>query len=172
MTGADTGPLVLIGSPGAGKTTVGAILAEELGVDFHDVDQIIEQRAGRPIRDIFADDGEAAFRAVEERTVIEFLQLPGVLSLGGGAPIIPAVREALSGHTVVWLEVSAAQAADRVGMNVTRPLLLGNVRTRLRHLLQERLPVYQACATHRVATDDLSAPEVAQRVLELLHPRP
>lgn len=163
-----TGPVVLIGAPGAGKSTVGRLLAARLGRDFHDVDAVIEQRQGRPIRDIFAYDGEAAFREVERDTTLELLDLPAVVSLGGGAPMTPAIQEALAGHTVVWLEVTAGRAADRVGLNVARPLLLGNVRGQMRALLEKRLPTYAALATHRVSTDDLTPEQVAETVLALL----
>lgn len=165
-----TGPLVLIGAPGAGKSTVGRLLAARLGCAFYDLDDVIEQREGRSVRDIFAYDGEAAFRAIERDTTLEMLREPAVLSLGGGAPMTPAIQEGLAGHTVVWLEVTAAHAADRVGLNVARPLLLGNVRGRLRSLLEERLPTYERLATHRVTTDALTPDQVADIVLDLVRP--
>jgi len=159
--------VVLVGAPGSGKSTVGALLAERLGVPFVDVDAVIEQRAGRSIADIFADDGEPAFRALEESTTAELLQQPGVLSLGGGAVLSARTRAALRGHRVVWLQVSAATAVSRVGLNEARPLLLGNVRGRLIKLLSERTPLYAEVATEQVSTDDL-APEA---VVDLLAAR-
>ena len=165
-----TAPLVLIGAPGAGKSTVGRLLARRLGCDFYDVDLVIEQRAGRPGRAIFTYDGEAAFRRIERDVTLELLGRPAVLSLGGGAPMTPAIQQGLAGHTVVWLEVTAGHAADRVGLNVARPLLLGNVRGRLRTLLEQRLPTYQALATHRVSTDTLTPEQVADAVLDLVGP--
>lgn len=163
-------PVVLIGAPGAGKSTVGRLLAARLGCEFLDVDREIEQRQGRPIRDIFAYDGEAAFRAIERDTTLELLDRPAVLSLGGGAPMTAEIREGLAGHTVVWLDVTAGRAADRVGLNVARPLLLGNVRGQLRALLAQRLPTYAALATHRVPTDESTPEQVADTVLQLLSP--
>lgn len=173
MTGTDsqaTGPLVLVGAPGSGKSTVGRLLATRLGAGFRDVDAVIEEREGRPISDIFAYDGEPAFRDIEARTTLELLGEPGVLSLGGGAPMTETIRAGLQGHTVVWLDVSVGRACDRVGLNVARPLLVGNVRTRMRHLLAERLPVYEAVATHRVSTDDLTPEEVVDRITAMVSP--
>ena len=149
-----TAQVVLVGAPGSGKSTVGALLAQRLGVPFVDVDEVIEQRAGRSIAAIFADDGEPAFRALEESTTTELLEQPGVLSLGGGAVLSTRTRAALHGHRVVWLQVSAATAVSRVGLNEARPLLLGNVRGRLIKLLSERTPLYAEVATEQVSTDD------------------
>ncbi len=148
------GPLVvLVGAPGSGKTTVGALLAARWAVPFIDVDAIIEARAGKPVAEIFADDGEAVFRAVEEATTIELLALPGVLSLGGGAVMAAATRTALQGRRVVWLQVSVSSSARRVGLSSARPLLLGNVRGQLIKLLATRTPLYAEVATETVDTD-------------------
>ncbi len=163
-----TGPIVLIGAPGAGKSTVGEALAAAIGREFVDVDRVIEARAGRSIREIFVVDGEPAFREQEFVTTLEFLGRPVVLGLGGGAPMSEPIREALAGHTVVWLEVSAKHAAHRVGLDVARPLLLGNVHGQLRKLLAERLPVYESVATHRVSTDDATPDQVVAAVLAAL----
>lgn len=149
-------PIVLVGAPGSGKSTVGQLLAERLGLPFVDVDALIEQRTGRSITEIFADDGEPAFRTLEEATTLELLDEGGVLSLGGGAVLSPTVRTALQGHRVVWLQVAAATAVQRVGLNEARPLLLGNVRGRLIKLLAERTPLYAEVATEQVPTDELS----------------
>ena len=158
-------PVVLVGAPGSGKSTVGGLLAERLGVPFADVDAVIEQRTGRSIAEIFADDGEPAFRALEEQVTAELLGGPGVLSLGGGAVLSPTTRSALRGHRVVWLQVSAATAVSRVGLNEARPLLLGNVRGRLIKLLAERTPLYAEVATERVDTDASTPDEVVERLL-------
>jgi shikimate kinase len=154
-----TAQVVLVGAPGSGKSTVGPLLATRLGVTFTDVDSEIEQRVGRSVAEIFADDGEAVFRAFEEATTIELLDTPGVLALGGGAVLSAATRSALRGHHVVWLQVGAREAASRVGLNTARPLLLGNVRGRLVALLAQRRPLYAEVASHEIATDDLP-PEV------------
>jgi len=156
--------LVLVGAPGSGKSTVGALLAQRWGVPFADVDAVIEGRTGRSIAEIFADDGEPAFRALEEATTAELLDEPGVLALGGGAVLSPATRAALAGQPVVWLQVTIAHAAGRVGLNEARPLLLGNVRGRLVKLLNERTPLYASVAVGTVDTDGLGPDEVADRV--------
>ena len=160
-----SGPVVLVGAPGSGKSTVGALLAARLEVPFTDVDAEIEERTGRSIAEIFADDGEPAFRALEQQVTAELLDRPGVLSLGGGAVLSAATRAALRGHRVVWLQVSAATAVSRVGLNEARPLLLGNVRGRLIKLLAERTPLYAEVATERVETDVLQPAEVVDLLL-------
>jgi shikimate kinase len=159
-------PVVLVGAPGAGKSTVGKLLAAELGRDFVDVDAVIEERAGKPIGEIFVDEGEPAFRALEEATTLELLDQPAVISLGGGAVLSAVVRHALAEHHVVWLQVSAATAADRVGLNSARPLLLGNVRGRLIQLMNQRTPLYAEVSTTTVVTDDRTADEVVVVVLD------
>lgn len=165
-----TARLVLVGAPGSGKSTVGRLLAERWGEPFSDVDAVIESRVGKSVAEIFADDGEPVFRAFEESTTVELLQVPGVLALGGGAVLSPAIRAALAEHPVVWLKVTIAHAAGRVGLNEARPLLLGNVRGRLLKLLNERTPLYEAVATVSVDTDGLTPAEVADRVAALAVP--
>lgn len=146
--------LVLIGAPGSGKSTIGPLLAERLGLGFCDVDTRIEERVGKPIGEIFAEDGESAFRRLEEAATLDALERPGqVVSLGGGAVMSPRIRAALTGHPVVWLEVAAATAISRAGLNTARPLLVGNVRGTLIKLLAERTPVYQSLATVTVPND-------------------
>ncbi len=159
-----TAPIVLVGAPGSGKSTVGGLLAERLGLPFADVDTVIESRTGRTVAEIFADDGEPAFRALEESLTAELLGGAGVLSLGGGAVLSATTRTALRGHRVIWLQVGAAAAVRRVGLNEARPLLLGNVRGRLIQLLAERTPLYAEVATERVETDVLPP----QAVVDLL----
>ncbi|HET9872115.1 MAG TPA: shikimate kinase [Propionibacteriaceae bacterium] len=157
--------LVIVGAPGSGKSTVGELVAGRLGLPWTDVDQVIEQRAGKPVSEIFADDGEPAFRALEVATTLELLEHPGVLSLGGGAVTSQPIREALRGRRVVWLQVSVGQAARRVGLNEARPLLLGNVRGQLVRLLAARTPLYAAVATETVDTDDRDADAVVAVIL-------
>ena len=162
-----TARLVLVGAPGSGKSTVGALLAERWGVPFADVDAVIVDRVGKSVAEIFADDGEPVFRAFEESTTAELLDAPGVLALGGGAVLSPSTRAALAGRPVVWLQVTIAHAAGRVGLNEARPLLLGNVRGRLVKLLLERTPLYAEVARARVDTDGLSPDQVADGVESL-----
>lgn len=157
---------VLVGAPGAGKTTVGRELAEHLGVDFVDVDAVIAQESGKSIPDIFIEDGEERFRRLEKDAVITTLgETSGVVSLGGGAVIDPEVRAALAGHRVVWLRVSAGQAASRVGLTGARPLLMGNVRGTLIALLEERTPFYAEVAEIVVDTDQLSIADIVADIV-------
>jgi len=157
--------IVLVGAPGAGKSTVGAELAGLLGKSFTDVDARIEEVVGKPVAEIFADDGEARFRALEESATLELLETGQVVSLGGGAVMNPRIREALAGHDVIWLEVSIQQASRRIGLNVA-PWPLGKLRGRLIKLLRERTPVYEAVSTTRVDTDRRDPGEIAVELAE------
>jgi shikimate kinase len=159
------GPIVLVGAPGSGKSTVGALLAERLGMPFRDADAVIVERAGKSIAEIFTDDGEAAFRALEEQITAELLALPGVLSLGGGAVLSATTRAALREHRVVWLRVGLTQSVKRVGLDTARPLLLGNVRGQLLKLLNERAPLYAEVATDVVDTDDTTPAQVVETIM-------
>ena len=158
-------PIVLVGAPGSGKSTVGALLAERLGVTFRDVDAVIVERTGKSIAEIFTDDGETAFRAVEEQVTAELLPFPGVLSLGGGAVLSATTRAALRDHRVVWLKVGLAQSVKRIGLDTARPLLLGNVRGRLRKLLDDRAALYQEVATEVIDTDNTTPAEIAEMIM-------
>lgn len=162
---------VLVGTMGAGKTTVGRLLADALGVTFLDSDHAVEERAGKPVQEIFVDDGEAAFRALERAAVAAALEEhDGVLALGGGAVLDPETRALLADHGVVFLRVGLADAVKRVGLGAGRPLLLGNVRARVKQLLDERTPVYEGLARITVDTDGRSpqdvAAEIASRIQE------
>ncbi|HEY6275051.1 MAG TPA: shikimate kinase [Streptosporangiaceae bacterium] len=160
---------VLIGPPGAGKTTVGRLVAALLGAEFLDTDDVVEQMAGKPVSDVFISDGEPAFRELERAAVAASLAShPGVLALGGGAVMDPAARELLAGHRVVYLETGFAAAAHRTGLDTPRPLLIGNPRTRLRELLAERLPVYQGLAWVTVPTDDRDPQDIADEVAQIV----
>jgi shikimate kinase len=164
-----TPAVVLIGAPGAGKTTVAAELSTRLGLPVRDTDADIVAATGREIADIFLDDGEQVFRALEADAVAAALQEHGgVLSLGGGAVLNPVTRDQLESHNVVFLDVSLAAASRRVGLGTGRPLLLGNVRSRLKALLDERRPLYLSVARHVVRTDDLTPAEVAAEILTVL----
>ena len=157
---------IIIGAPGAGKTSVGRRVAERLGVEFHDSDAAIEKRAGKPVSDIFLSDGEAEFRRLEREVIAESLaDLDGVLSVGGGAVLDPDTREAFSHHTVVWLEVDLGNATKRVGMNSARPLLMGNVRGTMTTMLNERTPLYEEVATVTVETSGRPLKDVVDDVV-------
>ena len=165
-----TGPrVVLVGPMGAGKTTVAALLAETWGVPVRDTDADVEAAEGRSVSDIFVEAGEDRFRELEAAAVASALsEHDGVLSVGGGAVLRPATRELLAGVPVVFLRVGLSEAVKRVGLGVGRPLLLGNVRARVKALLDERTPIYESVATHVVDTDGRTPDEVAAEVRELL----
>jgi shikimate kinase len=157
---------VLVGAMGAGKTTVGALLADAWGVGARDTDADVEAAAGKPIAEIFVDDGEASFRALERVAVAAALaEHAGVLSLGGGAVLDEDTRAALAGHRVVFLRVGLAEAVKRVGLGTSRPMLLGNVRSRIKALLDERTPIYESVATESVDTDGRTPEDVAAEIL-------
>ena len=146
---------VLIGLPGSGKSTIGRRLAKAMGLTLLDTDAVIEARTGRTIADIFATDGEAGFRRIEEEVIREAIEThDGILSLGGGAVTTAGVRDALTGQTVVYLEISAAEGVRRTSGSTVRPLLAGPDKAeRYRELMSERIPLYRRAATIRVNTN-------------------
>jgi len=157
--------VVLVGAPGAGKSTVGRRLARRWGVAFRDSDQLVEAEAGKSVADIFVDEGESAFRARERDVIARALDEPdGVLALGGGAVLDATTRARLVDAPCVWLRVGVGDAARRVGLNTSRPLLLGNVRGTLMTLLEERTPLYGEVATWTVDTDGRTIDEVVEAV--------
>jgi shikimate kinase len=162
-----SGPaLVLVGAPGAGKTTIGRVVARRLQLPFRDTDVDVEAVAGKPIADIFVDDGETAFRELERRAVEDALAThQGVLALGGGAVLDEKTRDRLSGLTVVWLEVGLAESTKRVGLARDRPVLALNPRATLSRLLDERKPLYAEVATVTVSTDGRAPDAVADDVI-------
>lgn len=161
--------IVLIGAPGAGKSTVGSALALELQLAFLDTDVVIEERTGKKISDIFVVDGEERFRAIELEVLTELVAGKNcVVSLGGGAPISKQAQKLLtvSGATIVFLDVSLATAAPRVGFNRDRPLLLGNPRAQWQALSDKRRPIYESLAAHSVKVDDMSINQVVDAIIE------
>lgn len=163
--------VVLVGPPGAGKSTVARSLAALLGVTARDTDADVEAAARKPVREIFADDGEPHFRVLEREAVERALgEHDGVLALGGGAVMDPLTEAALARHAarpgvaVVFLDVSLAHAAPRVGFNQARPLLLGNPRAQWQSLMERRRPVYERVATMVVSTDGHPPGQVARTI--------
>ena len=161
---------VLIGLPGSGKSTIGRRLAKALDVSLLDTDAAIEETTGRTIADIFATDGEPEFRRIEEDVIRSALQShDGVLSLGGGAVTTQGVRDALSGHMVIFLEISAAEGVRRTGGSTVRPLLAGGDRgEKFRKLMAERVPLYRRVATMRINTNRRNPGAVVRHIVERL----
>ncbi|MCC0099211.1 MULTISPECIES: shikimate kinase [Streptomyces] len=167
MTG---GPLVvLVGPMGSGKSTVGALLAERLGVPYRDTDADIVAAQGREISDLFVDEGEPYFRELERQAVAAAVaEHTGVLALGGGAVLDEGTRGLLAGLPVAYLSMDVEEAVRRVGLGAARPLLAVNPRRQWRELMEARRPLYTEVARVVVATDDRTPEEVAQAVLDAL----
>jgi shikimate kinase len=164
--------IVLIGPPGSGKSTVGVALAAYLQWPFIDTDALIELKASKKITDIFVEDGEEHFRTIEFETLQEVLLEPSaVISLGGGAPIPQRAQDALvsSESSIVFLDVSLATAAPRVGFNRDRPLLLGNPRAQWQALSDQRRPIYEKLSTLSIKVDDMSVDEIVS-IIESIMP--
>jgi len=170
--------VVLVGPPGSGKSTVATALAALLGVTARDTDADVEAAAGKGIGEIFVEEGEPRFRELERAAGEAALaEHDGVLALGGGAVLDPGIEERLSGYSasgglVVFLDVSLAHAAPRVGFNTSRPLLLGNPRAQWQSLMEARRPVYERVSGLRVSTDGRSAAEVADLIHEAVTRHP
>lgn len=161
--------IVLVGPPGSGKSTVGRLLAERLGAEFRDTDTDIEQLAGKPIPDIFIDEGEPHFRELEARAVRTAVEThAGVLALGGGAVLAEVTRGLLRGLPVVFLEVPLGDAVKRVGLDAPRPLLAVNPRARWRELMEARRPLYLEVATVVLDTAGRTPEQIADAALEAL----
>jgi shikimate kinase len=171
VTSPATPVLVLVGPPASGKTTVGTAVAAHLGVPFRDTDRDIEAGTGTSVADVFVQHGEEHFRALEEAAVARALaEHDGVLALGGGAVLSAATRRLLAAHTagggvVVRLDVDVPSAARRVGLGRERPILGVNPRAMLRHMLDQRAPLYAEVATHAVATSGREPEDVVADVL-------
>ncbi|TDB86589.1 shikimate kinase [Actinomadura sp. KC216] len=160
---------VIIGPPGSGKSTIGAALADRLGVPLRDTDADVESAAGKPIGEIFIDDGEERFRELERAAVAAALaEHEGVVALGGGAVLAAQTQELLAGHTVVYLRVGLSEAIKRVGLASARPLLVLNPRSQMRKLLEERLPIYERLGTIAVGTDGREPAEIVEEIAKAL----
>ncbi|MFI8231533.1 shikimate kinase [Streptomyces sp. NPDC085900] len=161
--------VVLVGPMGVGKSTVGRLLAEALGVGYRDTDDDIVAAQGRTIAEIFVDDGEPAFRAIEKAAVREALAgHEGVLALGGGSILDADTRALLAGHRVVYLSMDVEEAVKRTGLNTARPLLAVNPRKQWRELMEARRSLYEEVASVVVATDGRTPEEVTQVALDAL----
>jgi shikimate kinase len=160
--------IVLIGPPGSGKSTVGRALSRRLKRSFFDTDSMIEEKSQKKIGEIFVDEGEDAFRNLEYIVLQEVLQLPNcVVSLGGGAPIKEQSQALITSSNVfvVFLDISLASAAPRVGFNRDRPLLLGNPRAQWQALNEIRRPIYQSLASMSIKVDDMSIEDIVSQIV-------
>jgi shikimate kinase len=163
--------IILIGPMGSGKTTIGKSLAQKLSLEFRDTDSVIEQRAQKTVSQIFIEDGEDAFRAIEKEVLKEELQASDtVLALGGGAPISVEAQSALqaSESHVVYLDISLANVSPRIGFNRDRPLLLNNPRGQWQTLMEARRPIYESVADTVVDVNKRSQSEIVAQILEVL----
>jgi shikimate kinase len=162
------GPVVvLIGPPGAGKTTVATALGARTGLPVRDTDADVERVAGRTVAEIFTQSGEATFRALEHDAVATALaEHTGILALGGGAVMDERTRANLGGHRVVFLSISMPVGVKRTGISDQRPMFVGvNPRATFKALLDKRLPVYREVATVEIDTDTLTVDEVVDRIV-------
>jgi shikimate kinase len=163
--------IVLIGPPGAGKSSIGRSLSKEMNMPFVDSDSEIEKITQKKISEIFIDNGEPAFRKIEVEVVSNLLRdFSGVIALGGGAPINAEIQSKLerSDFPIIFIDVSISQAANRVGFNKDRPLLLINPRQQWMNLMSERRPIYERLATDTVSSDSNKPAEVAKIIREKL----
>ena len=163
-------PIILIGPPGAGKTSVGKALAKKLALNFLDSDKVVEEKSGKSISEIFITDGEPAFREMERAAVIDLIEnQDGVIALGGGSVMdLEVSKRLLPMANVVVLDVSISNAAPRVGFNRDRPLLLGNPRQQWIALMEKRRSTYEALAKARVSTDNKKPVEVVEEIVKEL----
>ncbi len=163
-------PIILIGPPGAGKTSVGKALAKKLALNFLDSDKVVEEKSGKSIPEIFITDGEPAFREMERAAVIDLIEnQDGVIALGGGSVMdLEVSKRLLPMANVVFLDVSISNAAPRVGFNRDRPLLLGNPRQQWIALMEKRRSTYEALAKTRVSTDNKKPVEVVEEIVKEL----
>jgi len=163
--------VILIGPMGSGKTTIGQLLASQLGVPFRDTDHVIEEKAGKSVSDIFLEDGEDEFRILEKKVLRdELLSDNTVLALGGGAPISVDAQSALRAiaSPVVYLDISLATVAPRIGFNRDRPLLLHNPRGQWQTLMEARRPIYESIADSVIDVNEKSESEIVSLVMEVL----
>ena len=161
--------VILIGPMGSGKTTIGQLVASHLGIAFRDTDHVIQERAGKSVSDIFLEDGEDEFRILEKKVLRdELLSDDTVLALGGGAPISVDAQSALRAiaSPVIYLDISLATVAPRIGFNRDRPLLLHNPRGQWQTLMEARRPIYESIADTVIDVNEKSESEIVALVLE------
>ena len=163
--------VILIGPPGAGKSSIGLGLASRLKVGFSDTDKLIEKSSGRSVAQIFIEDGETEFRRMEREICAKaILEEDGILALGGGAVLAPETQMLISGceSKIIFLDVTLKVAAPRIGFNRDRPLLLTNPRQQWQLLMDARRPIYEELATLKYEVDDRSIKEIVEELLSLV----
>ena len=163
--------VILIGPMGSGKTTIGQLVATRLDIAFRDTDHVIEERSGRTVADIFLEDGEDAFRLLEKAVLRdELLSDETVLALGGGAPISMDAQSALRAiaSPVIYLDISLATVAPRIGFNRDRPLLLHNPRGQWQTLMEARRPIYESIADTVIDVNTKSESDIVSEILEVI----
>ncbi|MFZ9542918.1 MAG: shikimate kinase [Candidatus Nanopelagicaceae bacterium] len=165
--------IVLIGPPGSGKSSVGKALSRKLSRPWIDTDTEVESRAGKKISEIFLEDGEATFRALERDVVDQVMgSEAAIVSLGGGSVLNEASQKRITtAKEVVFLDVSISNAAPRVGFNKDRPLLAINPRQQWLQLMEKRRPIYESLATITVSTDNKKPDQVADEIIEAIEQR-
>jgi shikimate kinase len=163
--------VILVGPMGSGKSTIGALIAQRLQLPFRDTDSVIEEESGRSVSDIFLEDGEEAFRALEKAVLRKELLTDGtVLALGGGAPISIDAQSALRAISspVIYLDISLASVAPRIGFNRDRPLLLHNPRGQWQTLMEARRPIYESIADTVIDVNDKTEEVIVSEILEAI----
>ena len=163
--------VILIGPMGSGKTTIGQLVAQRLDIPFRDTDQVIEENSGRTVSDIFLEDGEEAFRVLEKGVLRDELLSDGtVLALGGGAPISIDAQSALRAiaSPVIYLDISLATVAPRIGFNRDRPLLLHNPRGQWQTLMEARRPIYESIADTVIDVNTKTEIDIVDEILEVI----
>jgi shikimate kinase len=156
---------------GSGKTTIGQLVAQRLDIPFRDTDQVIEESSGRTVSDIFLEEGEDAFRLLEKSVLRDELLSDGtVLALGGGAPISIDAQSALRAiaSPVIYLDISLATVAPRIGFNRDRPLLLHNPRGQWQTLMEARRPIYESIADIVIDVNTKTEIDIVDEILEVI----
>ena len=156
---------------GSGKTTIGKLIATRLNLPFRDTDQVIEEDSGKSVSEIFLEDGEDSFRAIEKSVLRkELLSDDTILALGGGAPMSIDAQSALRAiaSPVIYFDISLSSVAPRIGFNRDRPLLLNNPRGQWEVLMQERRPIYESIADTVIDVNGKSEMDIVDEILMVI----
>ncbi|AKE39256.1 Shikimate kinase [Corynebacterium camporealensis] len=168
-TGQPSPRAVLVGPPGAGKSTIGRRLSNALNLPLIDTDELIADTVGKPCGEYFAEVGEPKFRELEEEIVAAALENDGIISLGGGAVLSDATRDLLDRHTVIFIDVSVEEGVRRTSGDDSRPVLQAeDPEAHYRALLDKRRPLYDEVADFRARTDNRSPQQIVGAILSFL----